>query len=354
MLYKGADIIILDEPTSVLTPQGVEGLFDAIRFLKQHGKTIIFISHKLKEVFTIADEITVLRDGKVSGHVYPNEVNENELANMMVGREVMLQSNKVMCPPGDKILEVKNLSVKDKEGVLRVKNVSFDIRAGEIVGIAGVAGSGQQQLVEAIFGARKPEQGAEIRFCGEDITYKTSRERRCMGIGYVPQDRLGAGGNAVGTLWENAIMGYHVAHGFKSKVFLNRQEVEDFSNQVIDEFHVKCQGLNDKLRSLSGGNIQKLIVGRESIQNNKLLIVEDPTRGIDVGAIEFVWSKLLEIAKSGMAVLLVSHELNEVMQLSDRILVIYNGELSDGGRYQELTDKEIGLLMLGGEHVHAS
>ena len=354
VLYKGADIIILDEPTSVLTPQGVEGLFDAIRFLKQHGKTIIFISHKLKEVFTIADEITVLRDGKVSGHVYPNEVNENELANMMVGREVMLQSNKVMCPPGDKILEVKNLSVKDKEGVLRVKNVSFDIKAGEIVGIAGVAGSGQQQLVEAIFGARKPEQGTEIRFCGEDITYKTSRERRCMGIGYVPQDRLGAGGNAVGTLWENAIMGYHVAHGFKSKVFLNRQEVEDFSNQVVDEFHVKCQGLNDKLRSLSGGNIQKLIVGRESIQNNKLLIVEDPTRGIDVGAIEFVWSKLLEIAKSGMAVLLVSHELNEVMQLSDRILVIYNGELSDGGRYQELTDKEIGLLMLGGEHVHAS
>lgn len=175
-----------------------------------------------------------------------------------------------------------------------------------------------------------------------------------MGMGYVPQDRLGAGGNGVGTLWENAIMGYHVAHGFKSKHFLNRKEVNDFSNQVIDEFHVKCQGLNDRLRSLSGGNIQKLIVGRESIQNNNLLIVEDPTRGIDVGAIEFVWAKLLESAKAGMAILLVSHELNEVMQLSDRILVIYNGEISDGGRYQELSDKEIGLLMLGGEQVHAS
>ena len=170
----------------------------------------------------------------------------------------------------------------------------------------------------------------------------------------MPQDRLGAGGNGVGTLWENAIMGYHVAHGFKSKVFLDRKEVNDFSSRVIKEFNVKCQSLNDRLRSLSGGNIQKLIVGRESIQDNKLLIVEDPTRGIDVGAIEFVWAKLLEIAKSSMAVLLVSHELNEVMQLSDRILVIYNGEVSDGGRYQELTDKEIGLLMLGGEQVHAS
>lgn len=348
VLYKGADIIVLDEPTSVLTPQGIEGLFDAIRFLTQNGITIIFITHKLKEVFAVADTITVLRDGRVTGNVNPKEITENELANLMVGREVMLQSGKVAHAPGEVVLRVENLSVKDRDGVERVKNVSFDIRAGEIVGIAGVAGSGQQQLVEAIFGAAAPEAGGKITFLGQDITATDSRARRCMGMGYVPQDRLGEGGNAQGTLWENAIMGYHIAHGFKNKVFLDHKEIDDFTNRVIDQFKVKSQSIYDKLRSLSGGNMQKLIVGRESIQDNKLLIVEDPTRGIDVGAIEFVWAKLLSIAEEGTAILLVSHELNEVMQLSDRILVIYNGEISDGGRYQEKTDREIGLLMLRG------
>lgn len=237
--------------------------------------------------------------------------------------------------------------MKDRDGVERVKGVSFDIKAGQIVGIAGVAGSGQQQLVSALFGMAKPEPGSVIEFCGEDITYATPREHRVKGIGYIPQDRLGAGGSGVGTLWENAIMGYHIAHGFKSRYLLDRPAVEKFTSDVIALFRVKAQGINDKLRTLSGGNIQKLIVGRESIQNNKLLLIEDPTRGIDVGAIEFVWAKLLDIAKSGVAILLVSHELNEVMQLSDQIKVIYNGEIVDGGGYKEKTAEEIGLLMLG-------
>ena len=348
VLYKGADIIVLDEPTSVLTPQGVEGLFDAIRFLTKNGKTVILITHKLKEVFAIADEITVLRGGKLSGNVLPTDVDENGLANLMVGREGMLQSNKVPGVVGDIILKVENLCVKDKDGVLRVKNVDLEIRAGEILGIAGVAGSGQQHLVEAIFGSSNPEEGSKITFLGTDITRFDSRARRCMGMGYVPQDRLGEGGNGQGTVWENAIMGYHVAHGFKSKVFLDHKEIEAFSNRVVNQFKVKTQGLNAPLKSLSGGNIQKLIVGRESIQDNKLLIVEDPTRGIDVGAIEFVWAELLKLAATGVAILLVSHELNEVMQLSDRIMVMYNGKLYNGGRYQEKTDKEVGLLMLGG------
>ncbi len=352
VLYKGADVIVLDEPTSVLTPQGIEGLFDAIRFLTENGKTIIFISHKLKEVFAIADHITVLRGGKVSGNVKPGDITENELANLMVGREVMLESGKVPQEPKEVVLEVKNLQVKDKDGVLRVKGVDFDIRAGEIVGVAGVAGSGQQQLVEALVGAREAEPGSKITFLGKNITKMSQRDRRCMGMGYVPQDRLGAGGNAVATLWENSIMGYHIAHGFSSKIFLKRKEVNEFTNRVISQFKVKSQSINDKLKSLSGGNIQKLIVGRESIQDNKLLIVEDPTRGIDVGAIEFVWAKMLEITKSGVSILLVSHELNEVMQLSDRILVIYNGGISDGGKFEEKTDKEIGLLMLGGDESH--
>lgn len=350
VLYRGADIIVLDEPTSVLTPQGIEGLFDALRFLKSQGKTIIFISHKLKEVFAIADEITVLRDGKVTGHVFPNDVTEHQLANMMVGREVLLESNKKLNKLGDKILEVKHLSVKDKDGVQRVKDVSFDIKAGEIVGIAGVAGSGQRELVEALFGMQVPESGSEIYLKGKDITSASPRDLRLMGVGYIPQDRLTEGGNAQGTLWENSIMGYHITHGLYKKMFLDRTEVNDFSNRVVQEFNVKCQNLKDKLHSLSGGNIQKLIVGRESIQNNSLLIIEDPTRGIDVGAIEFVWSKLLKNVKEGMGVLLVSHELNEVMQLSDRIFVIYNGKLTEAGRYQELNEKEIGILMMGGAH----
>lgn len=347
VLYKGAEIIILDEPTSVLTPKGVDGLFAAIRNLTEHGKTIIFISHKLKEVFAIADYITVLRNGRVTGNVLPSEVNEQTLASMMIGREVMLQANKEILEPKETVLSIKNLRVKDRDGVERVKGVSFDIKAGQIVGIAGVAGSGQQQLVSALFGMAKPEPGSVIEFCGEDITYATPREHRVKGIGYIPQDRLGAGGSGVGTLWENAIMGYHIAHGFKSRYLLDRPAVEKFTSDVIALFRVKAQGINDKLRTLSGGNIQKLIVGRESIQNNKLLLIEDPTRGIDVGTIEFVWAKLLDIAKSGVAILLVSHELNEVMQLSDQIKVIYNGEIVDGGGYKEKTAEEIGLLMLG-------
>ena len=348
VLYKGADVIVFDEPTSVLTPQGVEGLFDAFRFLVRSEKTIIFITHKLKEVFAVADAITVLRDGRVTGDVRPQDVSESELARLMVGREVMLQSNKVPRKTGGVILKVENLGVRDKNGVLRVKNVSFDVRGGEIVGVAGVAGSGQQQLVEAIFGVSRAEEGGRIIFSDQDITRAEPRERRCMGMGYVPQDRLGVGVNALGTVWENSIMGYHISHGFGSRVFLRHKEIGEFTNRVISQFNVKTPDIYEKIGNLSGGNIQKLLVGRESIQDNKLLIVEDPTRGIDVGAVEFVWAKMLEIVNSGMAILLVSHELNEIMQLSDRILVVYNGEIFDGGRYQEKNDREIGLLMLGG------
>lgn len=351
VLYKGAEIVILDEPTSVLTPQGIEGLFDAIRFLVKKGKTVIFITHKLKEVFAISDYISVLRRGRVMGNVTPGEVDEAKLASMMVGREVILKANKLKPKIGSPVLEVKNLSVKDKDSILRVKGVDFHVNAGEIVGVAGIAGSGQQQLVEALFGLRPPEKDSEIYFMGEDILEKTTRERRCLGIGYVPQDRMTSGVNAVASVWENAIMGYHIAHGFNSKVFLDHKEIDSFTNRVIDDYNVITQSINNKVKTLSGGNIQKLVVGREFIQDNKLLIIEDPTRGIDVGAIEFIWKKIIEIAASGVGVLLIGHELNEVMQLSDRLMVIYNGELVDAGLWNELNEKEIGLLMLGGDRA---
>ena len=352
-LYHGAELLILDEPSAALTDIEVEGLFAIMKKLVSEGKSIIFISHKMREVLHISDRITILRTGEVVTTVDAHGVTGQELANMMIGRELQQSQYEKKDVEAGAVISLQNIDYHKESKHAGLNDVSLSIGRGEIVGIAGVAGSGQQQLVSALFGLSTPEEGSVIEFCGKDITRATPREHRIMGIGYIPQDRLGAGGNGVGTLWENAIMGYHIAHGFKSRYFLDRPAIEKFTNDVIAMFHVKAQSIQDKLRSLSGGNMQKLIVGRESIQNNKLLLIEDPTRGIDVGAIEFVWAKLLDIAKSGVAILLVSHELNEVMQLSDRIKVIYNGELFDGGKYKEKTDKEIGLLMLG-EHGNDS
>ncbi|MDR1950160.1 MAG: ABC transporter ATP-binding protein [Spirochaetaceae bacterium] len=348
VLYKGAELLVLDEPTSVLTPQGIEGLFDAIRFLTGQGKTVIFITHKLKEVFAIADDIAVMRDGKVVGTTPAREINEQGLAGMMVGREVMLQAQKRKAVPGELVLGVRKLRVKDGNGIMRVRGIDLDVHAGEIVGIAGVAGSGQQQLIEAIFGIREPEPGSGISLCGEDLVSKSARDRRTMGVGYVPQDRLGAGVSAQSSIWENAIMGYHITGGLRNRVFLDRRRIGDFTWKIVKDYDVKTPNIENRVKNLSGGNIQKLVVGREFIQKNKLLIIEDPTRGIDVGAIEFIWEQIIELAAGGVAVLLVSHELNEVMQLSDRIMVIYNGTLFNGGRHGELSDKELGLLMTGG------
>ena len=283
ILYRGVDIIIFDEPTSVLTPQGVEGLFEAVRFLVKNGKTVLFITHKLKEVMEISDSITVLKNGRYVGTVKPEETDEHGLATMMVGREVILTAQKQDKKQGDVLLQVKHLCVPDHEGRDKLRDVSFEIRKGEILGIAGVAGSGQQELVEGLFGLRKCSQG-EVAFDGRDITHLGCREHR----------------------------------------------------------------LRLKIHTLSGGNIQKLIVGREFLQDNSLLIIEDPTRGIDIGAIEFIWKKIESLAAAGTAILLVSHELNEVMEVSDRILVMYDGQLFDGGLHGEKTETDIGLLMTGG------
>ena len=239
--------------------------------------------------------------------------------------------------------------MQDSEGIERVKGVDLTVRAGEIIGIAGVAGAGQQHFIEALFGLRNAEKGSVIRFQGEDITGKKSGDLRKLGIGYVPQDRIATGCNTKGSLWENAIMGYHRAHGFTPKWMLNRKQANEFTQSVLDAFDVKYQNIEEPIGSLSGGNIQKLIVGREFSQNCSLLIIEDPTRGIDVGAIEYIWAKIIEFASNGAAILLVSHELNEVMQLSDHIYVMYNGKLQDGGVHGELDEAQIGFIMTGGK-----
>lgn len=353
VLYKGAEIIILDEPTAVLTPQGIEGLFQAIRYLTEHGKTVILITHKLGEVMEISDAITVLKNGRVTGNLTPAEADEKLLASLMVGREVLFNTQKNEKETGEDILTVKNLTVTNEDNLEKVKNVSFSIKKGEIVGIAGVAGSGQGELVESLFGLRRPHSG-EIYYKGEPITRLSPRGHRVKKMGYVPQDRFGTGCAPESSILENCMMGYHVAHRFRYPLLFDKKESEQFSGRVVRDFKVKAESVYTRLGTLSGGNVQKVVVGREFMQENDLLIIEDPTRGIDVGAIEFIWQKIIRIAESGVAVLLVSHELSEIMELSDRILVIYNGELvGDLQNTPELSEQTIGLYMLGGAHDEA-
>lgn len=348
VLYHGADIIIFDEPTSVLTPQGIEGLFKAFRALTEKGKTIIFITHKLQEVLKIADAITVLKDGHVTCCTTPEQADEKMLARMMVGRDVMLNASKLDKVTGSEMLVVKNLTVLGSNGFPKVKNVSFSVRAGEIVGIAGIAGSGESELIAALFGLQPVESGS-IVFNGKKIEKLSVRDRRCAGIGYVPQDRNAEGTNRNATLWENCMMGYHVAHGFKSSWLIDHNQIYGFTENVISNYSVKAGSVFSSVSELSGGNVQKLIVGREFLQKNSLLIIEDPTRGIDIGAIEFIWKKIEELSASGVAILMVSHELNEVMEVSDRILVMNNGCLFDAGLHGEKSEEQIGMLMMGGQ-----
>lgn len=350
VLYHGADIIIFDEPTSVLTPQGIEGLFKAFRALTEKGKTILFITHKLQEVLAVADSITVLKDGRVTCHTSPDKTDEKELARMMVGRDVLLSAVRPEKSMGEDTLRVEKLSVLDEKGKLKVRDVSFSVKAGEIVGIAGIAGSGERELIAALFGLI-PSTSGSISFKGKSIEKLSTRERRKLGIGYVPQDRNAEGANRGASLWENCMMGYHVAHGFKSRWLIDHKEIYDFTQRVVENYSVKAASIFSNVGELSGGNVQKLIVGREFMQKNDLLIIEDPTRGIDIGAIEFIWAKIQELSAAGVSVLMVSHELNEVMELSDRILVMYDGRLIEAGLHGEKSEEEIGILMTGGQEA---
>ncbi len=350
VLYREAEIIILDEPTSVLTPQGIQGLFQAIHFLTEKGKTIIFITHKLQEVLEIADDITVLKDGCVTGTMPNKNVTEHELASMMVGREVLFSVKRTVNSPGREILSVKNLTVKDADGIVRLENASFSVREGEILGIAGIAGSGQKELAEAVVGLSSPEKGASLLLDGEDMATLSVGDRRKHGLGYIPQDRNKEGVSLNSSIWENAVMGYHLQHGIRHRFLMDFPKIYKYTDRVIEEYSVKVQSKNDPVQTLSGGNIQKLIVGREFLQDKKLLVIEDPTRGIDIGSIEFIWQKIIDISRQGTAILLISHELNEIRQLSDRILVAFNKRLLCPENSIDLSEEELGLLMTGGMH----
>lgn len=348
-LYSDSDIIILDEPTAVLTPQEIDELIEIIRTLKKEGKTIVLITHKLKEIKAVADRCSVLRRGRYIGTVDITEnTSEQELATMMVGRPVRFDIEKSPCKPGEVALSIENLSVKDSIGTMKVKNLSLDVRKGEIVGIAGVDGNGQTELFYALSGLTKAESGSII-LDGEDITSLTIRERIERGIGHIPEDRQKHGIIAGMTIAENMVLKDYYEDKYTKKFgVLDYKKIRDNADELIKEFDVRSgEGGNTPAGSLSGGNQQKVIVAREISLSPNVLLVAQPTRGLDVGAIEYIRARLINERDKGRAVLLVSFELDEIMNLCDRIATISKGSIVGIYNEGEVTQEEIGLMMTG-------
>lgn len=352
-LYREARLLILDEPTAVLTPQEVEEFFVILRRMKQQGKTVVIITHKLDEVLAISDNVTVMRDGKVIGHVKTAETNAAELARMMVGRDVLLRLSKETAKPGRAVLTVKNLSVRGEDGLPRLSGLNLEVRAGEVVGIAGVEGNGQTELIEGIAGlVPSAALSGNITLFETDITRVSARGRKELGVAHIPEDRHRRGLLLESPLTENAILGVHYRPPAVSTlgVFLDDAAIKRKTDQIIKDFDVRPPNPALPARALSGGNQQKLIIGREFELPPKLLVVSQPTRGVDIGAIEFIHRKLIELRDSGAAILLVSAELEEVTSLSDRLLVIHDGKIVGEVDPAVATHEEIGLMMTGGKH----
>jgi ABC-type uncharacterized transport system ATPase subunit len=346
LLYREADILILDEPTAVLTPQEVDELFTIMRSLVDSGKSIIFITHKLREVLTFADRITVIRAGKVVGTTTPKKADQNKLAAMMVGRDVMLEVDKKPAKVKGKVLEVKDLVVLDDLNQVAVKNITFDVHAGEILGIAGVQGNGQTELVKAITGLSHPIQG-KMDLLGTDITKATPRMITELGSAHIPEDRQRDGLVLTATVADNMVLNTYYLDPFAKNVIIQEDEVYSNAEKIIDNFDVRTPSALIPVGSLSGGNQQKVIVGREFSRPIKFLVASQPTRGLDVGSIEYIHNRLLEKRDDGCAILLVSTELDEVMELSDRIAVMFNGEIIAIVDSEKVTKEKIGLLMAG-------
>jgi simple sugar transport system ATP-binding protein len=343
-LYRNAEILILDEPTAVLTPQEVEDFFAILRLMKEQGKTVIIITHKLEEVLAISDEVTVMRDGKNVGQVKTSETNAKDLARMIVGRDVLLRVEKTAAEPKGPVLSVENISIKNKHGVA-LDDVSFSVRAGEIVGVAGIEGNGQTELVEALAGLCKVSSG-KISFEGQDVTNASARKLKELGIAHIPEDRHKRGLLLNSDLAENSILGVHYRPPIATASgFISGAAVEKRVDEIIRNFDVRPPVAELLAKSLSGGNQQKLIIGREFELNPKLLLVSQPTRGVDIGAIEFIHRKLIELRDSGAAILLVSAELEEVTALADRLLVIREGKIVGEVDPQTTSVEDIGIMM---------
>ena len=346
-LLRGAEILILDEPTAVFTPQETESLFESLLTLKKQGHTIIFITHKLKEVKKISDRITVMKKGRNVATIATQEVSEKEISQMMVGRDVIFEVEKLPVKPGKIVLEVKNLRAFSENGRMMLKNINFAVREREIVGIAGVAGNGQSELVEILSGLRKAERG-QILINGIDITNKSTKIIRNNKVSHIPEDRMKYGTALEATVEENLISDRYDKPEFNRILILNKKKIQTETEKLVKEFNIAVNSVKTKIKMLSGGNVQKVVVAREISSNPCLLLANQPTRGVDIGGREFVHRKLIEMREKSVGILLISSDIDELMCLSDRLLIIYEGELVAAfSDVDKINEEEIGLYMLG-------
>lgn len=347
VLFRGVEVLILDEPTAVLTPQETKELFTELLNLKKNGYTVIFISHKLNEIKEICDRLTVLRNGRVTGTAEVKEISEQEISNKMVGRNVMLNIEKEKANPGKSALQVKNLTYTDVHGKEIVKNISFSVRKGEILGVAGVEGNGQREISEIITGLL-PRQGGEILVDGKDLSQASIRDIRQNGVAHISEDRMTYGSVGDASIEENIISERYYKKEFNRHGLLDFKKIRTCVNQLIQDYGIKCDNKDAEVKTLSGGNIQKVVVAREFSSDPKVIIANQPTRGIDVGASEFIRKKLVKLRDEGVGVLLISADLTEVIEASDSIIVMNNGEIvayfEDASKVDETT---LGEYMLG-------
>ena len=352
-LYRGANILILDEPTAVLTPKETTDLFNAVRSLVNQGKTVIFITHKLREVMEISDRVTVMRDARQVGTVFTHQTNIPELARMMVGREVFMVVDKPPVTPGNPVLQIHDLTYTNEAGRAVVKNVTFNVRENEIVGIAGVEGNGQTELIEVLAGLRTATNGSVV-VDGKDVSSLGARGMREAQVAHIPEDRLTNGVARDSSIADNLIVDRYYRAPFKQGVLLNLNKIHENGESMIDDFGIVAPNSEQAVGSLSGGNMQKVIVAREFSANPRLLIAAQPTRGVDIGAIEFIHQQLVDKRTQGLAILLVSADLQEVMKLSDKIIVMYNGEIAAIFKNTpDVTEEKLGLYMLGAQRQTA-
>lgn len=346
-LLKGAEILILDEPTTVLTPQETDELFSELKHLRDEGHTILFISHKLYEVKKLCDRVSVMRNGKMVATMDISEVSEADISKLMVGRDVVEEIIKKKANPGEIVLEAKGVSCKNYLGRNVLNNVSFRVRSGEILGLAGVEGNGQHEILEAIAGMQTIKQG-KIELNGKDITRDSIKNIRFQGVSHIPEDRMANGTAKNFSIMNNLLAGRHRNEMFTGKILLKTKKIKETALNLIKEYQIKCSSENQEIGMLSGGNIQKVVVAREFDANPKLILVDQPSRGIDIGAATFIRERLIELRDEGKAILLNSADLNEVLELSDSLIVFFNGQIV---AYFEdtsiLTEEELGLYMLG-------
>lgn len=349
-LYRGAEILIFDEPTAVLTPQEIHELIEIMHNLVKEGKTIILITHKLKEIMAVCDQVTIIRRGRVIDSVPVSGTNPNELAAKMVGREVSFAVEKKESQPKETILSVNGVTSMGSRGVNALNNISFEVKAGEILGIAGVDGNGQSELIEAITGLRKV-QGGQILLKGKDMTNQSPRSISESGISHIPEDRHKRGLVLDFTMSENMVLETYFHPSFNKNGFLDYKAIDEHASKLIAEFDVRTPSIYTPARALSGGNQQKAIIAREVNKDPDLLIAAQPTRGLDVGAIEYIHKRLIEQRDKGKAVLLISLELDEILNVSDRIAVIYEGQIVGIVDPKQTTEQELGLMMAGGKRT---